>query len=501
MKKILTLVILVIISSAAWAQTGTVKVYQVTPNADTTNDRYCSIASNRSGDIMIIYRNNLRGMKYYFKKKGSDTGVIAEIPNDLFPKAEAYKIKWMNVRATWDGVFHAAWCNDIPYSGGINYAMFNPTTQQWSSVEKIVTGWIEDLHLRVNPVNGDLMLGWCWYLPNPTKKIWVQFKKNGETAWGNRIAVSPNWATNAMSNFDEEGYLYTAWKQDASNVVDLIPGFGLLKKGSDGNYVYLGKVVNTDIVGWVFLTSVAAVQRKGFLIGCWEQQRGYYYQPFERQGDVIVTDNKNWMWAADPPRRWDFASMAIPFGEEILYTYKDPATMIKMRRYKNGKFLDETPIDLNNSTACNWLYDCQEDPDIGLLTVWSTYFDPSKIFYSVWDNPLIHVRPAVNVAASKKIERSFFRIRYFTIVTWQNNPYNIEKKVNVTKYNLYRRTQGSGLNWVLLAALDPTVFSYLDDKNVDASSNFEYYVTCLDDKGNESKIETAAAAPRSITLK
>ena len=106
-----------------------------------------------------------------------------------------------------------------------------------------------------------------------------------------------------------------------------------------------------------------------------------------------------------------------------------------------------------------------------------------------------------NVAASKKIERSFFRIRYFTIVTWQNNPYNIEKKVNVTKYNLYRRTQGSGLNWVLLAALDPTVFSYLDDKNVDASSNFEYYVTCLDDKGNESKIETAAAAPRSITLK
>ncbi len=503
MKKILMLVILLIISFAALAQTGTVKVYQVTPDSDTSNNRYCSIASNRSGDILIIYRNNVRGMKYYFKKKGSGTDVNGEIPGDLFPRAEAYKIKWMCVRATWDGVFHAVWCNDIPYSGGTNYSMFNPVTQQWSPVEKIVNGWIEDIHLRVNPVNGDLMFGWCWYLPNPTKKIWVQFKKNGETTWGNRIAVSPNWATNTLSNFDEEGYLYTSWKQDAANIIDLIPGFGLLKKGSDGNYVYLGKVVDTEVTGWFFLTSVAAVQRKGFLVGVWEQQRGYYYIPFERQGDSILTDIKNVIRVpqADPPRRWDFSSMVIPFGEELLYTYKTPDSVIMMKRYKNGKFLEGGDIDLCNSMPNNWLYDSQEDPDIGLLTVWSTYFEPNRIFYSVWDNPLIHVRPAVNVVASKKIERSFFRIRYFTIVTWQNNPYNIEKKVNVTKFNLYRKTQGSGMDSVLLASLDPTVFSYTDEKNVDASSNFEYYVTCLDDKGNESKIESAAAAPRSITLK
>jgi len=40
MKKILMLVILLIISFAAFAQTGTVKIYQVTPDSDTSNNRY-----------------------------------------------------------------------------------------------------------------------------------------------------------------------------------------------------------------------------------------------------------------------------------------------------------------------------------------------------------------------------------------------------------------------------------------------------------------------------
>jgi hypothetical protein len=500
MKKILMLVILLIISFAAFAQTGTVKIYQVTPDSDTSNNRNCSIASNTNGDILVIWRNNLRGMKYYFKKKGLDTGITGEIPNEPYPESDGSKILWMSVRATWDGIFHAAWCFSIPYSGGINYAMFNPATQLWTTPEKVANGWVEDVHLRVSPFNGDLMLCWDWYTGG-IKWVYVQFKMNGQTSWTNRMTVSPQWATNAMSSFDEEGYLYVAWKEDAANGSDIEPAFSLLKKDTNGSYKYLGKVIVSGYPGWFFLPTVAAVQKKGFVAAVWQNAKEFHFLPFERNGDSIIADTKNLRKATDSPGRWEFSSIAMPFGEEILYTYKDPSTAIKMMRYKDGKFLNEPPIALNNNMACDWVYDSQEDPNIGLLTVWATMPEPNRIFYSVWDNPLIKVKPAVNVAASKKVERSFFRINYLYTVTWQNNPYNIEKSVKLTKFNLYRRTQGSGLDWVLVTSLDPTVFSYTDTKNVDASSNYEYYVTCLDDKGNESKIEAAAAAIKSITLK
>jgi hypothetical protein len=500
MKKTLMLVILLIISFAAFAQTGTVKIYQVTPDSDTSNNRYCSIASNSNGDILIIWRNNLRGMKYYFKKKGVTDGVTAEIPNEPYPESEGWKVKWMSVRATWDNIFHVAWCNDIPYSGGIVYATFNPATQQWTNPEKIIGGWIEDVHLRVSPLNGDLLLCWDWYI-NGAKYVYVQFKMGGQGAWTNQMTVAPKWTTNAMSSFDEEGYLYIAWKQDSADETALEPAFSLLKKDTNGTYKYLGKVIVSGNPGWFFLPTVAAVQKKGFMAAAWEQPREFRFLPFERNGDTIVTDTKNLKLLTPSPGRWEFSSFAMPFGEEILYSYKDPSTVIKMLRYKNGAFTSDPPIELNNGMASNWLYDTQEDPNIGVLTVWSTYTEPNRIFYSIWDNPLIKVKPAVNVVASKKAERSFFRISYLYTVTWANNPYNVDKNVVLTKFNIYRRTVGSGGNWVLIESTSPTVLSYTDTKNVDASSNYEYYVTCLDDKGNESKIEAAAAAIRSITLK
>lgn len=490
MKKILVLSVLLFITFAIWGQTPNLTVYQVTPDSDTSNDRNCSIASNSKGDILIIFRNNLRGVKYYFKKNGAATGTINEVPNELSPESEGWKIQWMSVRATQDNIFHAAWCNAIPYGGGLNYATFNPTTETWSAIEKVVNGWIEDINLRVNPLNGDLLLNWDWYV-NGAKNVYVQFKMGGTGPWTNQMIVAPAWATNCLATFDEEGYLYIAWKQDGAVESIIEPAFSLLKKDTNGMYKYLGKVIVTGYSGWHFLPTVAAVEKKGFMAAINEQMREYRYLPFERNGDAIITNLANFKTVTAGPGRWEFPCIAMPWGEEILFSYKDPATMIKMLRYKDGAFINEPAIDLNNNRACNWVYDTQEDPNIGVLTVWATREEPSKIFYSVWDNPLLKVKSAILIGVPEKtILRSFFRMRYIYIIRWENNPFNVEKGVIVTQFNIYRKNKGSNDAWTQIASVPfdtgITQFSYAD-KDVTAASNFDYAVTCVDNEGNESK--------------
>jgi len=487
MKKIFVLLILLFIAFTVWGQDVT--VYQVTPDSDNTNNRNCSIASNSKGDILIIYRNNMVGMKYYYKKSGSANGVIGEIP-EPYSNANGGKMQWTNVRATWDNVFHAAWCQSIPHNDGIWYGTFDPTSEQWSTPVNVVPGWVEDVSLRVSPLNGDLALIWDWY-NGGAKFVYVQFKMGGTGSWVNRQTVAPQWTTNAMGSFDEEGYLYVAWKTDGNVDSDLWPAFSFLKKDTDGNYKYLGKVIVSTATGWHFLPTVAVVEKKGFLACINENTRQYFHLPFERNGDGIVTNFSNFAPVTSGPGRWEFPSIAMPYGEEILYSYKAPDTSIKMMRYKNGAFLNETAISLNNNMASNWVYDSQEDPNLGVLTVWATYQEPNRIFYSLWDNPLLKVKNAVlkNIP-QKQVLRSFFRMRYIYILLWENNPFNIEKQVVVTKFNVYRKTTGSSDNWVQVGSVpfdsQITEFRYVD-YNVTASSNFEYSVTCVDNEGNESK--------------
>ena len=487
MKKIFVLSILLFIAFAVWGQNVT--VYQVPPDSDTSNNRYCSIASNSRGDILIIYRNNLRGMKYFFKKSNAANGTIGEIP-EPYSDASGAKMKWMSVRATWDNVFHAGWCQDIPHNDGLWYASFNPSTEAWTTPENVAGGQIEDVGMRVSPLNGDLALIWDWYTGG-AKYVYAKFKMGGTGPWTNQQAVAPKWTTNAMASFDEEGYLYVAWKQDGAVEADLNPCFSLLKKDTDGNYKYLGKVIVSAVPGWHFLPSVAAVYRKGFMACVNENAREFRYLPFERNGDSIITDVSKLEKITNSPGRWEFSSMAMPFGEEILYSYKAPDTSIKMLRYKDGAWTSDPPLDLNNGMASNWLYDSQEDPNIGVLTVWATYTEPNRIFYSIWDNPIMKVKNAVLKGTPQKtMLRSFFRMRWIYVIKWENNPFNVEKQVVVTQFNVYRRNAGSSNAWTQIGSVpfdsETTEFGYAD-KDVTAASNFEYCVTCVDDEDNESK--------------
>ena len=89
---------------------------------------------------------------------------------------------------------------------------------------------------------------------------------------------------------------------------------------------------------------------------------------------------------------------------------------------------------------------------------------------------------------ASRLERSDIGDEIFGYIR-QVNPENIALKINVVKFNIYRRAQGSGAAWVAVGSVTGSVLSFADTNGITPSSNFEYAVTAVNDKGIESRIQ------------
>jgi len=476
----------------------TVTQFQI-PNVPPTgggNVKCPSIASNSQGDIMVVFRNKLQSIMYYFKKKS--TGAVTQ---KRLPNAQDKDIIITSVVATADDNFHATWgvlITTWPDAVGIGvfYADFDTATQKWSAPVRLEDMYPEDPHLRVNPVNDDIVL--CMVLRGSgAKNICVKFRKSGQTTWSETINLSgmPSGksATNPYCQFDEQGDLHVVWKEDRGED-DLIVRVALVKKGTDGNYKLVDKQwVSSDYTGYHFLPSVAIVGTKGIITFFWKQEAGYFYLPYERVGDKLVFDQKNLKKIVPGPTspNYMFHSKAINHGDEIMFAYLDMDHKLQLLRCKDGAWLDSRPTTLGDMKINKAPFNLWADPNLGLLATW--YIEApggdGYSYYSIFDLPKPKIKPPVNVTYTKAMERSMFHGYWLYDVKWENNPENIALKINVVKFNIYRRAQGSGAAWVAVGSVTGTVFSFADSNGITSSSNFEYAVTAVNDKGIESRIQ------------
>ena len=97
--------------------------------------------------------------------------------------------------------------------------------------------------------------------------------------------------------------------------------------------------------------------------------------------------------------------------------------------------------------------------------------------------PLVPVSSPDNIQAEHLRERSFFKSFYFTRVTWEDSPYNIEYAVNVDHYNVYRKPKtDESYGTTPLAANIPASTYTFDDQSPEANTqteSFDYYVTTV----------------------
>jgi hypothetical protein len=267
----------------------------------------------------------------------------------------------------------------------------------------------------------------------------------------------------------------------------------LIKMDSAGVYSMVNKQwATSNYPGWHFLPSVAISGTKGIITFAWSQQNGYYYLPYERVGDTLVFNQSNIVKLVSAPvvPWYMFHSKAIAHGDEIMFTYLDMGHKLQLLRYKDGVWLDSTPITLGDMNINKAPFHLWADPNLGLWATWFTenQFGDGHSYYCLYNYPKPAIRAPVNVTYVRTMERSLFHGYWMFGVRWENNPDNIAKNIKVIKFNIYRRIHWSSNKWLAVGSVDGTVFSFGDHNGITATSDYEYAVTAVNEKNIESRL-------------
>ncbi len=405
------------------------------------------------------------------------------------------------------------------------YAVFDIATERWSAPTLIVAGKIEGPRLTINPLTNDLVLVYDSYLAGINKDIFIKVKtstgwqKEVDLSLGTQEAARPSdrrtalavragndrtriqaphgqlAETNAWVSVDEsDGFVYVTWKADKWNEPLAKWELQIVVALLDPSYkmVWFGRVTH-DYEGFHVLPTIAAIDGRSMMAFAWQQEGGYYYIDFVKNGNTLAYDPAvlyDHRIAACPiVPHWEFFSYVVAHGDEMMFVYKDPSKQTNLLRFTiDGKREDKLPIDLCNDEPSLWPIDVFSDLEVGLLTVWATPREGNaSIHYSIYDYPKTVVKSPLNLRVETRLERSFFRGHYLNSLTWESNPYNTAHNVNVSGYRIYRKPMGGDRSqYVRIGEVSATTLAYGDSEGIGAVNTFDYAVTCFDGQGHES---------------
>ena len=215
----------------------TIEQFQIpdVPPVESNSVKSPAIASNNRGDIMVVFRNKYQSVMYYFKKKAN--GAITQVK---LPGSIDKDIVWTSVVSTADNNFHAVW--GVKSGGvGVFYADFDITSESWGTPIQLYSEYAEDCHLRVSPLNNDIVLCTVLVAGSSEKNVFVKFRKNGQTNWSDEINITNQTGTTntPYSQFDEQGYLHVVYNEDWG--ANLIARVALIKLNGNGTYSLVDK--------------------------------------------------------------------------------------------------------------------------------------------------------------------------------------------------------------------------------------------------------------------
>jgi len=120
-----------------------------------------------------------------------------------------------------------------------------------------------------------------------------------------------------------------------------------------------------------------------------------------------------------------------------------------------------------------------------------TYVVKLVVNNGVWDSDpdtvtlkaIVPIQPPSNFSVQRIENTNGFQTEYLNKLSWDDNPENAN--VNVVKYKIYRRVKGSSAAMTPIAEVEASVHEYLD-RGLGVNDYYEYAITAVDDKGNES---------------
>lgn len=516
-------ILFAVISHCLTGQTLT--VYKI-PHLPAGTDKAASVAANPSGDILVVYANTVYGAVSYFKRHDRTTwSGPAAIPGQTYSNTIKSEIYWTDTASATDDRFHAVWAVNShlaePY--GMYYAVFDPEGETWTPVQKLLAGKIGEPKLTTNWVTGDLILVWDdnkdldkdVYFMVLGKKGWSDPKNLSDATDIASLRPKPQSAvtvmaphgneaqTNIFASVDEyDGYVYMTWKED-QHVDDELYGddweLRIRTALFDPSYNMLWHAQMTqDYRGFHMLPTIAALNGSGLMAFAWMQEVTYNYVMVNRSGGTLEYDPEaladSWLAVIPTIPNYCYFNHLLVHGNDILFTYVDLWRRPKMMRLVEGVWQQSylNPIDLSGGYYLgNWPFDSWAAAGVGILSAFQNNDDNPQIIVTLYNDPGSAVRSALNVKTSLFTERSFFSKYSFYQISWDDNPANSNQKVDISEYRIYRKLKYEGnAQYRKIGTVPSGTRIFNDPSPVSSQSSYDYFVTCVDNKGNESKLGT-----------
>lgn len=452
------------------------------------NNRYPGICENSKGERLAIFRSgNKRGMLYTYFKDGTWS------KSAPIPRQEVLDGDYLGSDIVVDSEdrFHVVWelMEELVY-----YATFQDGV--WTGpVEVPWPARYEGFQICMDIRSNDelALVTTCKYAGR-YKDIAIGFRKKGESNFSRFMNLTDDRESSSTPAVaaDANDHLWVAYKGEV---------FGLEKEVLRACVIHLNR---KDVIvdraqpsendsGYAFLEWIAANKINGLVMATWWQGNAFrssWYDPATRKWSPPTA-----IGVGAPRRKFTMWNKVVAQGNDFYCLARDGGDILHIVKFNGETRSWENPIPVYNERTFSFdLY-----PSNGnILIVFSTYEDPSQVYFTSmvgsYEPPKIRVKSAVNVQVTTEMERSFFSGFYINHITWENNPWNIEREVEISYFNLYRKlkTEPEYGETPYQAQIPATQFFFDDKSGIGETPLYDYAVTCVtmvNDEPVESEIE------------
>jgi hypothetical protein len=455
----------------------------LTPNAS-GNFRHPGVAEDSKGNRLVIFRSN-EGTKYLYTYcvKGGMWSSPTYIGEGIQPTLISSLYSYIDVDSS--DRFHCHWEN----ANAMVYASFKDGV--WTTPAKISTRGRYDLTSALAVSSTDEVVAIDCEVTGWDKEIYLHRKGKNDATFGTPFNISRDGqvaSTQPCLAIDSQDHVWAVWKSDfiyghlEENLVIYLAQFGLNNEDID-DWI----MVSPD-PGWSFLPQVAVNNEDKVMTLFSTSTWGDYNSRLYDQNTKTLSPMVPLKIGLSMSPWHTFFSRMVAHGKDFYAAVMNPARTIFLMKFNETAARWDVVTQVSDRGAEIFaLYSGYDN----MLIAWNANEDPSNVFIttvSVDPYSKIRVRSVSNLVVQRKEERGFFRSFILNALTWGTNPDNTAKGVTVTAHHVYRKARTEdNTKWTRLVELAGTVFSY-DDRNVPASSDYIYAVTCVDDKGNESAI-------------
>jgi len=443
-------------------------------NGQNGNNRYPGIGANSLDERLVIWRSNNRGMLYSYFKDGT-WSKAAVIPHQkqiqgeylgsdiVVDSQDRFHVVWelMDDEA-WYATFKAGvWTDPVKIPFPARYEGFQICMDIRSNDELVVTATLKPARMK------DIFLGFC---------------KKGEANFSRFINITDDKESSSSPAVavDENDHLWAVWKGEFFGRGSEVLSTCMLHFNQENDAVGFTEV-NKEQGHWAFLQWDAANKNTGMVMATWWWRQEYWSRCYNQS-------TKTWSpimpIGVSSARQGDFSmwNKIVAQGKDFYCLVKNTPHELYIVKFNGETEKWETPILVYQKPTVYFdLY-----PSNGnILIAFCTRQQPTQVYFTSMvgseEAPKIRVKSAVNVQVETKSESSFFNEYFLNYVTWENNPYNIEREVTIDHFNLYRKlksepTYGSTPYQPNIPA---TQYSFEDKQGIEKTPLYDYAVTCV----------------------